>query len=160
MLELVPPTPDQNRRVVEEPPKPLTTNALSVSAKKDEENLSDIEDSPLKQDTRKRTTTHITMNFHNVSAPITMFNSSRSGYPPFNPPFNPTFVPTFQPNSTTQAHTPFQFSCQVDELPSPEEVTEFERMEAEHKSLKGTQDDMLSMDSADWKMLTWEESQK
>jgi hypothetical protein len=83
MLELVPPTENPNAGGQGPDKDPLSRpvpDSVTKAKKRKKDDISDLEDSPFKPNkTRQRGVTNITMNFHNVSAPITMFNSSRPG---------------------------------------------------------------------------------
>jgi hypothetical protein len=154
MLELVPPTENPNAGGQGPDKDPLSRpvpDSVTKPQKRKQEEISDLEDSPFKPKMKQRGVTNITMNFHNVSAPITMFNSTR--------PSGPTFP--------TQPQTPFQFplSCHVEEIPTPEEAVAFSAMEADYLRRSGVKDDvsitnsMLSIDSNDWKMVKFTQSQ-
>ena len=62
--------------------------------------------------------------------------------------------------------TPFEFpfSAQVDQLPTPEEAKAFSQLEEAHRERQNLENDddqtvdtnlVLSMNSVDWKMVTW-----
>ena len=151
LLELVPPTESPTVDPQLSSSRPVPDSVTKVKKRKQEE-VSDLEDSPFKATkTKQRGVTNITMNFHNVTAQITMFNSSRPGAACF----------------PSQPQTPFQFpmSCHVEEMPTPEEAVAFATLEKDFKRRSAEKDDvsitnsMLSLDSNDWKMVTFTQSQ-
>jgi hypothetical protein len=144
----------------------LQTRSSSLVPKKREpprEVLSDLEESPLKITGRSRSgNVNITMNFTNVTGAISLFNNAREAAN--TPKRDNVIVESLQNIPGLETPFEFPFSAQVDQLSTPEEAKAFSQLEEAHRERQNLENDddqtvdtnlVLSMNSVDWKMVTW-----